>query len=77
MITGIQCRMARAALGWAVQKLAERSGVGINTVSRFENDAETLASTVRKIQAALQAAGVEFIDSGDGGPGVRLREDRS
>jgi hypothetical protein len=29
---------------------------------------------VRKIHAALDASGVEFIDENGGGPGVRLRK---
>jgi hypothetical protein len=29
--------------------------------------------TVKKIRAALEAAGIEFIDENGGGPGVRLR----
>ncbi len=64
--------MARAALSWGVKELAAQANVGVNTVSRFENEAETLVGTVRKIQAAFEAAGVEFID-GDS-PGVRLRK---
>ena len=29
-------RMARAALGWSVRELEARSGVGRNTISRYE-----------------------------------------
>jgi hypothetical protein len=32
------------------------------------------SDTVRKIHAALDASGVEFIDENGGGPGVRLRK---
>lgn len=63
--------MARGALNWTVRDLAREAAVGINTVSRFEGGSETLASTVRKLQAALEAGGVEFTN-GDA-PGVRLR----
>jgi hypothetical protein len=31
-------------------------------------------STVQKIRAALEKAGIEFIDENGGGPGVRLPE---
>jgi hypothetical protein len=39
ILRGDQCRMARAALGWNMQKLATKAGVGINTVHRFESGA--------------------------------------
>jgi len=31
------------------------------------------SETVRKVQTALEAAGVVFIESNGGGPGVRLK----
>jgi hypothetical protein len=31
-------------------------------------------TTAQKIQAALEKAGIEFIDENGGGPGVRLRK---
>ena len=36
MLTPIQIRMARAALGWGVRDLAKKAGLAPNTVSRFE-----------------------------------------
>ena len=74
MITPAQCKMARAALGWSLKELAQHTSLGVNTISRFENGAEALMSTPRKIQSALEAAGVVFIDEDGGGPGVRLRD---
>ena len=38
-----------------------------------ESDQPANASTVATIRAALEAAGVLFIDPNDEGPGVRLR----
>ena len=73
MIARVQVRMARAALGWGVRDLAENAGVTANTVSRFENGADALGNTIRKIQRALEDAGVEFIDENGGGSGVRLK----
>lgn len=66
--------MARAALGLGVRDLARLAGVSAMTVTRFENGhsggaAETLAA----IRAALELAGVVFIEQNGGGPGVRLR----
>lgn len=72
-----QSRAARGILGWSVRDLADKAGVGVNTVSRFENSGEAMHSTVTKMQAAMEAAGAIFIPAGayqgDGGPGVRLR----
>lgn len=45
------------------------------TITRFENaQSGGQAETLRKLQAALEAAGVEFIAENGGGPGVRLRK---
>jgi transcriptional regulator with XRE-family HTH domain len=74
MLTGTQVRMARAAVGWGVRELAERAKINPNTVSRIENGGDALASTLDRIQAALEDAGVIFIDRNEvGGPGVRLK----
>lgn len=65
--------MARAALRLGVRDLATRSGVSSMTISRFENGhSGGQAVTLRKIQAALEAAGVEFIAENGSGAGVRL-----
>jgi transcriptional regulator with XRE-family HTH domain len=70
----MQCRMARAALGWTAQELAQKAGVGVNTVSRFENrDADASADSLARMTAAFQAAGIRLIGEDEGGgPGVRL-----
>jgi DNA-binding XRE family transcriptional regulator len=70
----IQLRMARAAVGWGVRELAEKAGVTANTVTRIENGADAKQSTMDRLQGALEAAGVEFIEENGGGPGVRLRK---
>lgn len=75
MITGSQIRMARAALKLGVRDLAKMAGVAPMTVSRLENDQSGgYADTIRKIQSALESAGVIFIDQNGDGPGVRLRD---
>lgn len=66
--------MARAALGWSTQELAAKAGVGVNTVNRFEAGQDARMSSVEKIRAALEAAGVSFIAENGGGAGVRLRK---
>ncbi len=74
MLVGTQVRMARAAVGWGVRELAETAKINPNTVSRIENGGDALASTLDRIQAALENAGVVFIGRNeDGGPGVRLK----
>jgi len=66
--------MARAAAGWGVRDLAKKAGVTANTVTRIENGADAKQSTMDRLQHALEAAGIEFIQENGGGPGVRLRK---
>ncbi len=66
--------MARAALGWGVRELAEKSGVTANTVTRIENGSDAKQSTIAALRAALELAGVVFIAENGGGAGVRLKE---
>ena len=73
MITPVQCKMARAAVGWSTRDLADRANVGATTVNRFEVEARTpIKATLMAIQRALESGGVEFLD----GDGVRMRQDR-
>lgn len=75
MITRLQLRLARTALGWGVRDLAEKAGVSPNTVSRFENGAGARADTLGHLQDVLEEAGVVFVPADEtAGPGVRLRE---
>ncbi|MGO7898931.1 multiprotein-bridging factor 1 family protein [Rhizobium ruizarguesonis] len=81
MITGAQVRGARAIVKWDQKQLAKAGDVSVETIKRLEKiDGPLLSATgntVSKIQAALESAGVAFIDgeySGSGGPGVRLRD---
>ena len=77
MITRTQVRMARAALGWGVRELADKTGLAPNTVSRYENGTDSRVETLRLIQEALEKAGVLFVPADEAaGPGVRLREPR-
>ena len=66
--------MARAALRWTAKELAERAGVSWDTVQRMETSTGPvpgLSRNVDAVRAALEGAGVEFIDQNGGGPGVR------
>ena len=73
-ITPEQCRAARALLDWSQTTLAEAAKAGQSTIAKFERGLRSPhASTLTSIRAALEAAGVEFLDPNGGGPGVRLR----
>ncbi|CCG42111.1 helix-turn-helix domain-containing protein [Magnetospirillum molischianum] len=75
MITPQQIRGARAMLGLKQSELAALCGLsttGINNIERGASDPK--ASTLAAIRAALEAAGVIFIDQNGEGPGVRLRQ---
>ena len=75
MITRLQVRLARVALGWGVRDLADKAGVSPNTVSRFENGAGARVDTLAHLQEVLERAGIVFVPADDvAGPGVRLRE---
>ena len=73
----VQCRMARAALGWGVRDLAAAAKVSIDTVVRFERGDDLKDRTVEAIQRALEVGGIEFIDENGGGAGVRVRKRQS
>ncbi|MBR2120462.1 MAG: helix-turn-helix domain-containing protein [Pseudomonadota bacterium] len=71
-----QVKAARALLNWSQQDLADEANVSIATVKRLESDDGDLKGreeTARKLRAALQAAGIEFLE-GSAGTGVRLRK---
>ncbi len=75
MITGDHIRMGRAALKITVRELAAMAEVTAMTITRIENGhSGGYAETLRKIEHALEAAGVEFL-YGDA-PGVRVRKKR-
>jgi hypothetical protein len=64
--------MARSALDWRTTDLARAAKVGLNTVNRFEAGRDARISSVEKLRAALEAAGIVFIAANGGGVGVRL-----
>jgi transcriptional regulator with XRE-family HTH domain len=77
VVTTRQIKAARALLGWSQADLAERSGVSEPTVARLESLDGELGGrefTAQKLRAAIEGAGVAFIESNGGGPGVRLRK---
>ncbi len=77
VVTTRQIKAARALLGWSQADLAKRSGVSEPTVARLESMDGELGGrelTAEKIRAAIEGAGVLFIDENGGGSGVRLRK---
>lgn len=77
-ITPSQCRAARALIGWSQDQLVEvlAGAVSKRTIVRFElGDSQPQTTTVDTIRAALEAAGVIFIQENGEGPGVRLKKE--
>jgi transcriptional regulator with XRE-family HTH domain len=76
MIVGVQIRAARAALRWTIDELAEKSGLGVRTIKRFEASDGIPASrttTLAELKKTLESAGIEFIGTPEDGPGIRRR----
>jgi transcriptional regulator with XRE-family HTH domain len=78
MISPAQIRAARALIGISQTDLADMAGVGVATIRRIEaapGRASGNALTLVRLQKALDAKGVLFIEQDDKhGPGVRLKK---
>jgi predicted transcriptional regulator len=76
MLFAAQIRAARALLDWRQDHLAQAADVGITTIRRIEAQRGPVmgyVSTVLRIQAAFEKAGIQFIEEDQsGGIGVRL-----
>ena len=78
MITGAQCRAARALVEWTREKLSSNSGVDALVIEEFERRIAFPDHDVcNRLQVALEAAGAFFIGENGGGIGVRLKLNRS
>lgn len=55
-----QCKMARAGLGWSLDKLKDKSGIGRATIQRFESSKDSFVSTAERIKKTFEAHGVTF-----------------
>ncbi len=74
-MNALQLKLARTALGLTVRQAAELAAVSHETVVGIEAGRSSVKqSTINKVRAALEAAGVEFIAENGGGAGVRLRK---
>jgi transcriptional regulator with XRE-family HTH domain len=77
VISTAQCRAAREILGWSQMELADRAGLRILHVIRFEAGRTTSRNGADEaIVEALEAAGVIFEENGEGA-GVRLRKGKA
>ncbi len=65
--------MARAALNLGVRELGKQAQVSPNTITRLKRGETLQPRTLASIRAALEKAGVQFIDKNGGGAGVRLK----
>lgn len=65
----IQCRMARAALGWSADDLAEATrragkGVSVRTIRKFELQDSVSDDSVALMRQAFEREGILFIEHG-------------
>jgi transcriptional regulator with XRE-family HTH domain len=78
MLQVAQIRAARALLGWRQDDIARAAKISVATIRRIESQEELSTgnvSTLLKIQAAFEQAGVQFIDEDEtGGFGVRMEK---
>ena len=65
MMRPSHCRMARAALNWALRDLENKSGVNRNTISRYESGKEILSGSLRTLERVFVEAGITFVEEGD------------
>jgi transcriptional regulator with XRE-family HTH domain len=76
MLQVAQIRAARALLGWRQENIAEAAKISVATIRRIESQEQLLTgnvSTLLKIQAAFEQAGIQFIDEDEtGGFGLRM-----
>src|SRR5436190_22614597 len=74
LTTGNQLKAARALAGVDQQQVADSAKVNVNTIRNMEaRGAQPITSgalTIRKVQLALEALGIEFLNHTQ--PGVRL-----
>lgn len=76
MLSSNQIRAARALLGWSGTDLAEKSGVGITTLRRYELQIgipSANTSVLLTLKETLEKAGIEFTGDPLVNPGVTLR----
>jgi hypothetical protein len=76
-ITGRQIAAARAIARLEQADLAKAANISAPTLRRMEaseGPAVGMANNVAAVRAALESAGVIFVEENEEGPGVRLRK---
>jgi DNA-binding XRE family transcriptional regulator len=72
IVTSLQIRAGRAMAGLTQAQLAREAGLSTTGLNNIESGrADAKGSTLRRLQQALEAHGVEFTN--DTHPGVRMR----
>jgi transcriptional regulator with XRE-family HTH domain len=75
MISKEQCRAARAWLNLKQEELAESSGVSVRTLIDFEKGIRVPHDrTLRDVQRAFEARGIEFLFDGPLATGLRMNQ---
>lgn len=68
-------RAARVLLDIEARDLAKMAGVSKRSLVRIEAREQVRLETTLRVQRALEQAGVEFLpETGDQGPGIRVRK---
>ena len=63
VITPNQCKASRDLLEWKQTDLAEKSTIGITTITEFERGLRELATrTMKELIRTFEDAGIEFIN---------------
>lgn len=71
----VQVKMARAALGWSIRRLAEETGLSPNTIINFEEGKPSVQpKTVDRIFTRLGLAGCTFFNDPVNGVGIFVRK---
>ena len=77
IITGPQCRAARALTELSAEQVADEAGISVQVIHDFESKRADPGDAVKRLLfAALEASGAVFIPENGGGVGVRLKYSR-
>ena len=76
-MTPVQCRMARAALCWKLQDLADRCHVSVATIIRLEQGGrnKTTPANLAAIRRTFEAEGITFIWEEGRAVGIKVRSE--
>jgi transcriptional regulator with XRE-family HTH domain len=75
-LSGVQIRAARAMLRWSAKDAAEKAGISLPTIQRFEQQdgvPPSRSQTLLDLKRAFEEAGLEFIGTPENGAGVRFK----